>query len=249
MADDGLQFDKAEFEAPAGAQPASGPACDFCQRPLTTTYWTVSDRVSCADCREQWVLALTGGSGVLRFARATVFGLVAAGLGAALYFAIAAVTGYELGLVAIVVGVMVGWAVRKGADQRGGWVYQALAIALTYAAIVTAYVPNIARAIEYSGANPQAERLPTTKELEEVQPGPVAYALAVPFAFAYPFMAGWENFMGMIIICIGLYEAWRQNKRVEVHMSGPHAVGPPPAAGEAEPPAPSAPAATPTPTA
>jgi len=45
-----------------------------------------------------------------------VFGAVAAALGAGIYFGISALTGYEFGLVAIVVGLMVGWAVRRGAE-------------------------------------------------------------------------------------------------------------------------------------
>lgn len=234
MADDGLQFDRAEFEAPQGAPPgeqpaASGPQCAFCGRVLTTTYWAVADQVSCGACRERWQEALTGGSGALRFARATVFGLIAAGLGAALYFAIAALTGYELGLVAIVVGVMVGWAVRRGAEHRGGWAYQLLAIVLTYTAIVTAYVPDIARVITYgSQQTTESDHVPSREELKKVEPSLPAYVFAVPFAFAYPFLAGFENFMGMIIIAIGLFEAWRMNKRLEIPMSGPHAVGPPP---------------------
>lgn len=248
MADDGLQFDKAEFEAPQGAsadaqRAASGPACAFCGRPLTTTYWAVADQVSCGDCRERWQDALTGGSGALRFARASVFGLIAGALGATLYFAIAALTGYEIGIVAIVVGAMVGWAVRRGADHRGGWAYQLLAIALTYGAIVTAYVPELAQRFEYAAQQPvDAHDLPTKEELARVEPSAAAYLFAFPFAFAVPFLAGVENFMGMIIICIGLYEAWRMNKRLEVPISGPHAVGPPPTAATdgAPPPVPTA---------
>src|SRR2546422_2854982 len=56
-------------------------------------------------------------------------------LGAGLYFGIEAATGYELGLVAVVVGLMVGGAVRKGSNGRGGWRYQALAMFLTYCAV------------------------------------------------------------------------------------------------------------------
>lgn len=245
MADDGLQFEKAEFEAPPGApaeaQAASGPACAFCSRPLTTTYWAVADQVSCGDCRERWQDALTGGSGALRFARATVFGLLAAGLGATLYFAIAALTGYEFGLVAIVVGVMVGWAVRKGADHRGGWAYQLLAIALTYGAIVTAYVPEIAQRFEWAAQQPvDMHDAPSKEELARVEPSAAAYLFALPVAFAVPFLAGFENFMGMIIICIGLYEAWRMNKRLQIPISGPHAVGPPAVADGSSAPVPTA---------
>ena len=73
---------------------------------------------------------------------------MAAGIGVGLagtivYWAILAATGYEFGLIAIVVGFAVGKAVHWGSRGRGGWAYQTLAIGLTYLAIVSAYVPMI----------------------------------------------------------------------------------------------------------
>src|SRR2546422_5507986 len=69
-------------------------------------------------------------------------------LGAGLYFGIEATTGYELGLVAVVVGLMVGGAVRKGSNGRGGWRYQALAMFLTYCAVVATDSSMIVRRSE-----------------------------------------------------------------------------------------------------
>ena len=63
--------------------------------------------------------------------------------GSVLYYAILAMSGYEFGLIAIVVGMAVGKAVNWGAYGRGGWRYQTMAIALTYLAIVSSYVPLI----------------------------------------------------------------------------------------------------------
>src|SRR2546422_11725279 len=68
-------------------------------------------------------------------------------LGAGLYFGIEATTGYELGLVAVVVGLMVGGAVRKGSNGRGGWRYQALAMFLTYCAGVATDSSMIVREV------------------------------------------------------------------------------------------------------
>jgi hypothetical protein len=39
-----------------------------------------------------------------------------------------------------------------------------------------------------------------------------------------PFLAGFENIMGLIIIGIGLYEAWKLNRRTPFEMTGPHQV-------------------------
>lgn len=228
MADDGLQFDKAEFQAPAGAPeqgPAAGPTCAFCGRPLAR-YWAIGDQLACGGCHEQVIEQVTGGSPALRFARATVFGMIAATLGALLYFAIVWISGLELGLVAIVVGLMVGWAVAKGADHRGGLVYQLLAVALTYTAIVTAYVPMIAKGIELGSQQTSSSEPVQFDEasLKAITPSAGAWILAVPFAFAAPFLAGAQNFMGWIIIAIGLYEAWRRNVKLAIPISGPHDV-------------------------
>ena len=41
---------------------------------------------------------------------------------------------------------------------------------------------------------------------------------------AIPFLAGLENIMGIIIIGIGLYEAWKLNRREALTITGPHAI-------------------------
>jgi hypothetical protein len=51
---------------------------------------------------------------------AGVFGLGAGIVGAVIYYAVIAITNFEIGLVAILIGYMVGQAVRKGARGRGG---------------------------------------------------------------------------------------------------------------------------------
>ena len=67
--------------------------------------------------------------------------LVAAIPGAILYYAVIAITNFEIGIVAIAIGYMVGWAVRKGAGGRGGRRFQVLALVLTYWAVGLAYTP------------------------------------------------------------------------------------------------------------
>src|SRR5205085_4370131 len=93
-----------------------------------------------------------GGSRFSRGLRATGLGLLAAAAGCLLYFAVAAITGREFGVVAIAVGLMVGEAVRRGSRGRGGWAYQTLAVALTYLAIVSTYVPLIAKEFQKGAA-------------------------------------------------------------------------------------------------
>ena len=49
--------------------------------------------------------------------------------------------GYPLGLIAVLVGWMVGKAVLAGSGNRGGRAFQVMAVALTYCAIVMSNVP------------------------------------------------------------------------------------------------------------
>ena len=126
-----LQFDQAELTTPA----SSGPSCDACKRPIKDAYYEINGKVICTPCRRQIEASLGGGSGLARFIKALVLGTGAAVVGAALYFIVTRATGWNIGIVAIVVGFMVGGAVRKGTGNRGGLLYQFLGVLLTYFAI------------------------------------------------------------------------------------------------------------------
>ena len=79
--------------------------------------------------------------GIIPFITAGVFGLGAGVVGAGIYYAVIAIANLEIGIVAILIGYMVGYAVRKGAGGRGGRRFQVLAVALTYASVALAYTP------------------------------------------------------------------------------------------------------------
>src|SRR3954447_1815877 len=132
-----LQFDVAESSTPSDTPHQAH--CRGCGRPILDTYYEVNGALCCAACRAG--IERPRGTRLRRVLQATALGTLAAVGGSLLYFAVAAITGREFGLVAIAVGFMVGTAVRRGSGGRGGWAYQTLAIALTYLAIVTTYVP------------------------------------------------------------------------------------------------------------
>jgi hypothetical protein len=216
-----LQFDRAEFE---GATPPAA-ACSLCQTPLVDAYYEVGGAVTCDACRRKIEIEWNQGSGLGRFVRAVVFGTLAAAAGCALYYGVLAVTGFEIGLIAIVVGAMVGSAVHAGSRGRGGWLYQGLAMFLTYSSIVMSFVPLI---LKQGFPPPGAE-----------QGGPlftiVALIFMIPLIYAVPFLAGIENIMGIIIIGIGVYVAWSKNKKTSLQVSGPYSLAsrapsPPPSA-------------------
>jgi hypothetical protein len=57
----------------------------------------------------------------------------------------------------------------------------------------------------------------------EIDAGAVAAAFVL--AFALPFMMGLENAIGLLIIGIALWEAWRQTRRTQVEAGGPFRIG------------------------
>jgi hypothetical protein len=132
-----IQFDQAEYATPA----LDGPSCEVCQRPIDGEYYEIGGKLCCPSCRPRIEAAFRGGSRAARMLKALFFGSVASAAGAVLYYVILRATGYNLGLVAVVVGVMVGRAVRRGTGDRGGRFYQVLAIFLTYSAIMAMFAP------------------------------------------------------------------------------------------------------------
>jgi hypothetical protein len=244
---EGLHFDKAE--PPPGQSAPTSAACAACQRPLSSTYYQVNGSAACERCKTQLQYDQMSASGFTSVVRACAFGFVAALAGGALWYAVRSTTGYEVGLIAIVVGVMVGAAVRAGSRRRGGIGYQLLAVALTYFGICVQYVPDIIKAIREQPASqapvatttsaaPAAVAVPASAS-ETAQP-PSGSAEAVPasrhslgvqlllavgfllaFAMAAPFLGGFENIVGILIIGFALWEAWKINRRVPMEIEGP----------------------------
>jgi hypothetical protein len=299
-----LQFEHAETAssaagAMAGAR-AGAPHCAVCSSEIVSSYWEHRGRMLCEACRAKLIESWSQGSGFGRFARAALFGLLAAAAGTLVYWAVAELTGYEFSLIALLIGIAVGGAVRYGARGRGGWRYQALAIFLTYTSIVSTYLPALWQAARTQDAAESATQTPpaavepplppglkvrealpadpapaqpltvepedrvpaetTVPEGDNVVPGgdasepepaaPEAEAPAVPsaefgfdsqqpslagcfvgvlalvaFLYAAPFLGGFENFIGWIILAIGLYEAWKMNQPEDREVRGPFAVG------------------------
>lgn len=247
-----LQFDRVE---PAEGQPVSPTACAACQKPLESFYYQVNGRAACERCKTQIQYDEASGSAVGNLLRASVFGLLAALAGGAIWYAVRATTGYEVGLIAVVVGIMVGSAVRAGCRRRGGVAYQLLAVALTYFGICVQYVPDIIKALRDrqpsqaqnapSPSNPTTSN-PTTSNAAAVpvaaepkaspEASPLSkYSLPVrllmaagfllAFAMAAPFLGGFENIIGIFIIGFALWEAWKINRRVPMQIEGPFRLG------------------------
>lgn len=246
-ADAALQFDAAESTAAATPQ---GIACGNCGKTLTGIYHLLNQTILCSTCRQRLEREWKGGSGTGRLSKALLYGLGGAALGSAIYYAVLAMTGLEIGLIAILVGFLVGKAVQKGSGGRGGATYQAMAILLTYFAIVSTYIPLIVKEFRENpglqaaadsstaGAGLAAEdSLATTAATADSSGADVAasqvsfgqFLLAVgamlALAAVLPFLAGIGNIIGLLIIGFALYEAWKLNKRPILAFTGPFQVG------------------------
>jgi hypothetical protein len=224
-----LQLDRAEFDG------QHATTCGACAVPLTTEYFEANGTTVCRSCCEQVRAIGTAGSSATRALRAFGAGVGAAVAGSILYYAILALTGYEFGLIAIVVGMAVGKAVNWGAYGRGGWRYQTMAIALTYVAIVSSYVPLIfaeagkevsataTAASAEAGAQP-AETQSAADQPPTASGALIAIVMLTGLVLAIPFLGGAQNIIGLIIIGIGLYEAWKFNRKPQISITGPHAI-------------------------
>ena len=140
---DDLQFDRAEINAgqTSGERLVPAVTCTVCKRSIDTQYWQANGKPVCNVCRQRVQDEATSGKGAGRLLKAGVFGLGAAIAGAAIYYAVMALADLEIGIVAILIGYMVGYAVRKGASGKGGKRFQIVAAVLTYWAVGLAYTP------------------------------------------------------------------------------------------------------------
>src|ERR1700687_5472802 len=109
-----LQLDRAEYDENAPER------CAACGQTLGGSYYEVGGRVCCADCQQRLVAAFAGRPGPAGFLRAAAAGLGAAAVGSAIYFAVRGASGYEIGLISILVGFLVGKAVHWGCGGPGG---------------------------------------------------------------------------------------------------------------------------------
>jgi len=240
---DSLQFQKAEFESPKAA-------CALCQRAMAGRYFHLNGQMICPECAAK-VQAGQQRPQNAWIVRGLLYGLGAAALCSAGYALFTYVTGFELALIAIVVGHVIGKAVRKGSNGLGGRRCQVLAVILTYGAITISYVPLIVKGI----VDAQGKRSSTVAagrtggvsgaSADGAQPSPVApssqqgsqtrparqiglmaaLGMIAGISLISPFLALSDGFSGVITILIigfGLMQAWKQTARDPRLLMGPY---------------------------
>src|SRR4051794_30039538 len=157
-----MQFDTA---IPANGQAAGAVTCRSCNRTITSAYYDVNGQTLCVGCSGRVQAMTETPRGAAPMLKAGLFGLGGGIAGAIIYYAVIAITNFEIGIVAILIGYMVGYCVRKGAGGHGGRRFQVLAGALTYAGGALGYSP-------IAGKGGLEGRPPPPAAAETGQPGP-----------------------------------------------------------------------------
>jgi len=238
-----LQFESAidatESEDSAERRALAAVICGACQSAIPDAYFDVNGTTVCGSCRDEIARQAETPRGMGTFALASLFGIGAAVAGAALYYAVIAITNFEIGLVAIAIGYMVGFAVRKGAGGGGGRRFQVVAILLTYWAVGLAYVPLAFKDSPASRrAQPQAEQAgaavaePAEASRDDGEGRRIGFgfaaAMLLGFTFVLPVLAIAGSMpSGLIsaaIIAFGMHQAWRMTGAPQLVVTGPYQI-------------------------
>jgi hypothetical protein len=228
------QFSTAEY-----ASTPSAEHCRICSKPITGEYYRVNGQIACEACGRQASEGQPTDSHAA-FARALLLGSGGAVLGLILYSAVAILTGWTIGYLALAVGWLVGKGIQKGSNGLGGRRYQIAAVALTYAAISISAIPiGISYALHHRPAavnktaseNPFPEdnqlRQPVAAPKREIHIGPLIGQLLF-MGLASPFLAFTGNVgsaaIGLFILFIGLRIAWTMTKARTLDVDGPYGV-------------------------
>ena len=206
-----LQFDRAEDDVAKGP---SVQSCVGCKSAIVDRYFTVQGKIVCAACHARVLASIGERFGQGGFAKALLGGTGAALLGAAIFYGVAAIVGVHWGPISVLVGYMVGKAVAKGANSKGGLGYQALAVALTYLAVALTFLPEILKTI---AERPSHDAYQVIGSIITVLIGPIVGAYFSP--------------LSGLINGFALWEAWKLNRTPQLTITGPHVVNTPPHVG------------------
>ncbi|HTM33071.1 MAG TPA: hypothetical protein VL263_17285 [Vicinamibacterales bacterium] len=250
-----LQFDTVlPAHAPEAGVTAGGVTCTACSRAVADQYYEANGASLCEGCQRTVADLAVTPRGAGTFTRAALLGLVAAILGAVLYYAVLALANLEVGLIAIAIGYMVGYAIRLGTRGRGGRRFQVLALVLTYWAVGLAYTSVVFKAaienkvvsenaaaasvVSPSKTGPSPSEQPKSESSPPVQPVEadaagsgllMALAAMVGFTFALPVLIVVNSLPGGLIsaaiIAFGMQQAWRMTAAPQIVITGPYRIG------------------------
>lgn len=202
---DDLQFEKADYGGTA-------TPCAMCNRGIEGQYWQANGHPVCQACASQ-LSATQNTPGRNRLIQGAIFALGAAAAASIAYAAILIVTGYDLALVSIAVGWLVGKAARQGTGGIGGRPVQIVAVVATYIAICGSLFFQILYSFFKEG---------------NVVTSLAGYVSLFLFALGKPVLEMREGFggiLGLLILFFGLMQAWQQTGAARLDLSGPYPAG------------------------
>ena len=248
-----LQFDRviaANDSLGSVLRDRGAATCEVCGQVIDTEYYQVNGKVVCGSCRAGIEAALETPRDVATLLRAAAFGLGAGIFGAIIYYGVIALLNLEIGIVAILIGYMVGYATRTGARGRGGRRFQVLAVALTYASVAMAYTPVVVKqAIDgdkkttqnavavQNGGQPDAntttpnatQDVDAAKAAQEPRSPIAIFALVLGLVAGLPLLVVFGSLPGSLIsgaiIFFGMSQAWRMTGVPKIEILGPYRVG------------------------
>jgi hypothetical protein len=237
-----LQFDRAVPDSISDMlRERVAATCEACGAAIDTEYYQINGHVVCTSCRGRAEMSAETPDGIGPMLIAGVYGLGAGIVGAIIYYAVLALLNLEIGIVAILIGYMVGYAIRKGAHGRGGRRFQLLAVGLTYASIALAYTPVVLKAA--IDKDRVATKSSVSSNVETPQPAAanapeqparsgstiVALGAFFLFALALPVLVVVSSLPGGLIsaaiMFFGMSQAWKMTAAPQLSILGPFRVG------------------------
>jgi uncharacterized paraquat-inducible protein A len=180
---------------PQLAEIAAGTPCGRCGTSIQGQYFVANGHVVCERCRT----TLQGSTGA-----AVRLGVAAAVLAAGTYYLVYSVWHLNFVLIAVIAGVLIGLAVRRGAQGNRAQRYRFIALALTYVCVVSTYVPALLEMSDVSNTWMAALR-----------------SLYLPFLM----LISMKNPVTLILLGFGLHESWKLSAPHVLNVDGPfHAV-------------------------
>ena len=205
-------IEKLQFEKVAWAD--TRPKCGACGAALEGTYYQFAGHNICVGCGEQ-VRAGQQKPSMAAVLRGALYGLGAAVAGAAGYALFLVLTNIEFALITVGIGWLVGVAVRKGAGGLGGRRTQVIAVVLAYGAITMSSAPVLAREFQ--------------KRPQGITGAGYVVVVVVAVALVSPWMSLLSGeivspLLGLLILLVGLYQAWKMTARDGRLLVGPLAM-------------------------
>ena len=130
-----LQFRRAQHEFDPNAR-----VCILCKQPVAGEFYQANGNTLCATCAPL-LESRQQAPPTSSMLRAVLYGGGAAIAGSIIYATVAIVLHLEIGLIALLIGYMVGKSIRYASHGLGGRPQQILAVVLTYFAITISYIP------------------------------------------------------------------------------------------------------------